>query len=242
MLAALLHGKVPRSVEGYEDMMTSVVFGVLEHLPPAIGLRRVLSHLDGHPVPPWLDSVESVRTEYWPWWDEAEERDGAEPDVVLTLGTGAGRPRLLVVEAKRTSGKHGHGRRDQLARQVDNGYRIAERANAEMAGLVYLTTHLSIPRADLDESTRELGPSAPPLWWLSWRDIAPVLRMAELALRPHPLAAMSRDAAACLARWGMERFAGWPDVHLVPSYTFDEGFAVGPVLSAPPWTFTASRV
>ncbi len=242
MLAALLHGKVSRSVDESEDMMTSVVFGLLQHLPPALGIRPVLGHMKADKLPDWLGSIESIDAEFWPWWNEAEERDGAEPDVVLTLGLRAGRPRLLVVEAKRGSGKHGHGQRDQLARQVANGFRIAERRGAEMAGLVYVTTHLhlSSAAADLAASRKELGSPDPPLWWLSWRDIAPVLHDAADALAPCPLAAMSRETAACLKRWGMERFRGWQDVAAAPPFTFEPLTRPGPVLPVPPWTFEAT--
>lgn len=242
MLAALFHGKVSRSVDGYEDMMTSVVFGLIQHLPPALGIRPVLAHMKAHPLPGWLGSIESIDAEFWPWWDEAEERDGAEPDVVLTLGLRGGRPRLLVVEAKRGSGKHGHGQRDQLARQVANGYRIAERRDAEMAGLVYVTTHLHFAgvAADLGASKAELGPAAPPLWWLSWRDLTPILRQAAEALAPYPLAAMSGEASACLERWGMVRFRGWSKVAIAPPFTFEPLTPPGPVLPVPPWTFEAT--
>lgn len=220
--------------------MTSVVFGVLQHLPPSLGLRPVLSHMEGPPPPSWLSEVTSVQTQFWPWWNEDDERDGAEPDVVLTFQLREGRPKMLVVEAKRKSGKSGHGEHDQLARQVANGHHIARRKGAEMAGLVYVTTHLSLalPTRDLDASREELGEDAPPLWWLSWRDFAPVLRAASECLAG-PLGAQSQDAAACLERWGMERFrGGWHRMPSVPSYRFEPLSPIGTVLPAPPWTFT----
>lgn len=222
--------------------MTSVVFGVLQHLPPASGLCQVLAQMEGLDLPGWLGNVTSIRTQFWPWWNEDEERDGAEPDVVLTFQLQQGRPKILVVEAKRKSGKYGHGKKDQLARQVANGRRIAERTGAELAGLVYVTTHLSLalPKADLDASRKELGDNAPPLWWLSWRDIAPVLRAAA-STAPSPLDVFSRNAAACLERWGMVRFQGWPEIMPVPDYCFEPLNPIGPVLPVPPWTFVRTR-
>lgn len=238
MLAALLHGKVSRSVDGYEDMMTSVVFGALQHLPIDLGLRPMLANLTGDPRPSWFSDIVGVHLDYWPWWDEVEEHSGAEPDVALTVQLRVGRPRLIIVEAKRRSGKHGSGEHDQLARQVHNGLRIAEQRGADLGGLIYLTTHLAIPEKDLTESRCALGATAEPLWWLSWRDLTPLLRTAASAVADQPLlASLTSDAASVLARWGMERFTGWAELHACPAYAFTVDLGVGPVRTVPGWTF-----
>ncbi len=36
MIPALLHGKLSREQENMEDILTSIVFGVLKHLPPEL--------------------------------------------------------------------------------------------------------------------------------------------------------------------------------------------------------------
>lgn len=242
MLAALLHGKVSRSVDGYEDMMTSVVFGALQHLPIDLGLRPMLARLAGDPQPPWFGDITAVHVDYWPWWDEVEDHRGAEPDVALTVQLREGRPRLIIVEAKRRSGKHGHGEHDQLATQVHNGRRIAEQRGADLGGLIYLTAHLAIPEHDLAASRRALREAAAPLWWLSWRDLTPLLRTAASAVEDQPLlASVTRDAAAVLARWGMERFTGWSELRSCPPYAFTVDLGVGPVLPVPTWTFDPRR-
>lgn len=239
MLAALRKGKVSRSVDGYEDLMTSVVFGVLQRTPIQHGLLPVLSAVQGAPAG-WLTGVTQIDTEFWPWWNASSERSGAEPDVVLTLN-GPGGLRLLIIEAKRKSGKSGHGERDQLARQVANGREIAHERGAELLGLVYLTTHLTWPQGDLADSKRELGDDPTPLMWLSWRDVTPKLFQAAEDLPRGPMKHFIRDAGECMRRWGMQRFQGWPDVLPTPGFQFTRSLAMPSIKALPPWTFNASE-
>ncbi len=67
MILAELHGKVPESVYGSEDVLTSYVFGVLETLPPErllVPWLRRATRLDGSGLttPP----VISALVQAWP--------------------------------------------------------------------------------------------------------------------------------------------------------------------------------
>jgi len=241
MLAAILHGKVSRRVEGAEDLLTSVVFGVLEHLPVDVGvvpfLRLARSDV-GAAVPNLLLSTQAVEVDFWPWWNEDEAPHGAEPDVVLTLTGFDGRRRMVVIEAKWRSPKSGEGERDQLARQVINGRLVAERQGAEYVGIIYLTAHLALPVDDLRRSAAALqadGRAASPMWWVSWRDLPPILAGAAGEERT-PMECHARDAAKCLRRWGLERFKGISIPRIAPSFDFEQTYNFQ-AEAMPAWTF-----
>ena len=195
-------------------MLTSVVFGVLKHLPHDLGIGAFFRQCSGSPsLAEAVGAVAHVTVEFWPWWDEEDAPAGAEPDVALWVeGADAGRS-LLVVEAKRGSGKSGVEERDQLARQISNGRALARRKQVRFLGLVYLTAHLRRPAQDMDSSLAALkkhfGQPPAPLWWASWRDMPRLLDAAEDALAHDPLRrTLCREAAACLRRWGLQRYQG----------------------------------
>ncbi|MCK6528667.1 hypothetical protein L6R50_14280 [Myxococcota bacterium] len=250
MLQAILKGKIPRSVDGYEDLLTSVVFGALDQLPVAFGFQPFLDLAksgtggmdgDGGDLSDVAHRAVDVDVEFWPWWHADGEPHGAEPDVTLTLKVPGQPPTLLVVECKRKSPKSGRGDRDQLARQVRNGRRIAGTTRMFL-GLLYVTEDLSIPEGDLAESHAELRREPvldAPMWWISWRDVGPILSdAAHRVRRSMPLlASLTEDAAACLERWGLERYQGCTGAQEVPPYRFCRRFTWPHVKVAPPWTF-----
>lgn len=227
MLAAILGGKISSQVEGSEDLLTSVVFGVLEHLPVEHGVARLLALAAGDsPVDAAIRSSSGFRIEYWPWWSEDGQEHGAEPDVALWLEGTDGRRRLVVVEAKRSAGKSGHGERDQLARQAANGLELARRSDAIFAGAVYLTAHVALPSQVLAASraamVEHFGLTAPPpLWWVSWRDLVAVFDEASQRSDNPVVRAQSAQVAQCLRKWGLVHFTGFTAVPAVPAYRFE---------------------
>ncbi len=229
MLDAILKGKISSQTDGKEDLLTSVVFGVLKYLPPMIGIGPVLAlarDTDEHAIPDEFLHPARVHVEFWPPWNEAEAKYGAEPDAVLWCDYPNGRRIAFVVEAKRDSGKHGEGDRDQLVRQVANGMLVTERDGYTLAGLLYVTADIAIPTDELTTSADVLqgepGLEKVPLWWVSWRDLGPVLDEAAARMSP-PLGEMAHDAAACLRKWGLDRYQGiTARIGLVPEYTFQQ--------------------
>ena len=128
-VAAVLQGKLGK-VKRSEDLLTAIAFGTLAWMPMSLGLGRVLGSMS--PKPTWTDTMVSVSIELWPWWNEAENQSGAEPDVVLTLERTVGAPVLLVVECKRGSSL-GH---QQLLRQAASGQVIAKQRGLHFGGLI----------------------------------------------------------------------------------------------------------
>ena len=219
--------------------MTSVVFGALEHLPPQTGICRVLARAQGPEKPSWWSEISAVTMQYWPWSEGSVVFDGAEPDVVLQLSV-PGRPsQVLVVECKRDSGKSGIGERDQLARQIEN---VAIPPGAQLAGLIYITQNICRPEHELNASRIALRRSTTrrdtPIWWISWRDITPLL----LAVVGDATAArLARDAGACLKRWGMMRFGGIDFIRPAPVYEFKMAYRFDGVRVAPSYSFQGAK-
>jgi len=217
-VAAVLQGKLGK-VKRSEDLLTAIAFGTLAWMPMSLGLGRVLGSMS--PKPTWTDTMVSVSIELWPWWNEAENQSGAEPDVVLTLERTVGAPVLLVVECKRGSSL-GH---QQLLRQAASGQVIAKQRGLHFGGLIYLTEHVGEPTSELMSAKAELREhlaDAPPVWWVSWRDLGPVFDGAarQLEATTPMLAAACEDAAACLRRWGIVRYQGLDQPLVVPGWTF----------------------
>ncbi len=240
MLAAILRGKVSSRVEGAEDLLTSVVFGAMEHLPLTLGVGPFLRRAAATEADALLAGVTGFRVEYWPWWNHDDEAAGAEPDVALWLELGGGGERLVVVEAKRMSGKSGVGPYDQLARQVVNGRALA--GTGAFCGLIYLTAHIERPGAELKASAVALRdhfrrPPAP-LWWASWRDLAPLLDRAAAEVGCPLRRRLCLDAAACLRRWGMQRFSGVSAVAEPPRFVFRRHFDWTVSTTWPQWAFS----
>ena len=224
MLQAILRGKVSSNVAGSEDLLTSVVFGLLRHVPFDQGIGRILA-LAGVPVRDRAAVAGTVDVKFWPWWAQGESQPGAEPDVAVWFTGPDGGRRLVVVEAKRGAGKSGEGSFDQLARQAWNGRTLAGKER-RMVGLVYLTAHHVRPDDDLNASRRAMREhfgmhDPPPLWWLSWRDLVPVLREVSRSSASPSLRSQAEEVVACLEKWGLVWFGGVSKVPMPPSYRFD---------------------
>ena len=95
-----------------------------------------------------------------------------------------------------------------------------------MVGLVYLTAHHVRPDDDLNASRRAMREhfgmhDPPPLWWLSWRDLVPVLREVSRNSASPSLRSQAEEVVACLEKWGLVWFGGVSKVLMPPSYRFD---------------------
>jgi len=180
VIHALLNGKLSRDYEHLEDVLTSNVFGLLRYLNPSRGLLQFLSYatsLDSrYPVRHLAELPDAkVSLEFWPRWNEPDCRS-CEPDVVIRIDS-IDEPLLICVEAKYRSGKSSlaeegeESATDQLAKEWANLSLIARREGRKPL-LIFLTTDISIPVKDLEDSTRNvlahdpLG--KPEMLWLSW--------------------------------------------------------------------------
>lgn len=217
MLIALLKGKLSAVQRNMEDLLTSNVFGLLQHYQEKLALLpfiREARTLEGRQ--PLSDLPDETRAtyEFWPLWRTDTGRY-CEPDVVLRLEGLGGSKRMVAVEAKFHSGKstagdaedNGSEIRDQLAREWTCLQAEAALWGAEPV-LIYLTSHFAAPRDEIEASLAELRPlpgTAPVIGWLSWRRLT-----AILSATPDPLL---RELHASLARLGLEFFSGFPDIH-----------------------------
>jgi hypothetical protein len=250
MLDAILKGKISRHTDHKEDLLTSVVFGVLKHLPPVIGIHPLLAlarRRENKSIPADLLHPSRIRIEFWPRWNEAEAeiKHGAEPDAVLWCEYPKGLRRAFIIEAKRDNGKHGEGEFDQLARQVANGKIVVARSDYELAGLLYVTADIALPERDLADSEAILDKvfdlDNVPLWWVSWRDLGPVFDAAAVQMYP-PMGDLSRDVARCLRKWGLDRFRGITvTIKPTPEYRFRQTFSWPVTGVVPLWRFEESK-
>ena len=189
MLMALLRGKLSRTQENLEDIVTSNIFGALKYLPPEDGLLPFLSHaqtLDGNR--PFGSTTPGAKVEYrfWPWHAEPG-CNGCEPDVELRILLPDGKKMCVFIECKYFSGKSSEEDSeeeivdikqeppiDQLAREWSNLNSLAKREGAQPL-LIYLTRDIGLPRNELEASQRAvlkgLSEFAFSCCWLSWHQL-----------------------------------------------------------------------
>jgi hypothetical protein len=252
-LTAMARGKVPGLTRS-EDALTGAVLGTLRWLPRGHDLATFLCMArlyrpDGTPGARRLPIVRLDQVIPWPWWDRSDVVAGAEPDAVALVELESGEKAFVVVEAKHLSGKSGHGDRDQLLRQWENARALrgqthdAHTLPDRFLGIVYLTSHLAMPRDDLQASWRAIamrhGP--PDLYWLSWRDALPLIDSTPTdAAAFHAFqAAIAADLAHVLRRAGLQGFGGWSEPPPPPTWRFTSTwrFDTGPPAE---WTFSRS--
>lgn len=209
MIDAILKGKISSRLEGKEDLLTSVVFGTFKLLPIHLGiskLMRIAVGLGNETRIPVLN-IKTFEIEFWPWWQGDNERYGAEPDVALWLTLHDTTRKLIAVEVKRNSGKHGVGEKDQLRRQIANGIKIAKNNNSEFLGLIYITEDFSIPTNDIQCSLKLLDIDAkemPFICWVSWHDFIPIF--SEVDESEGLYRYLVNDVSKCLQKWKYYRY------------------------------------
>jgi hypothetical protein len=242
MLQALICGKLSRDHEQIEDILTSNVFGLLRYSDPRITLDFIERARLLNDKTPWDRSIFgsgelSIDWDFWPWWAEAQCAV-CEPDVVLTLQSHGGARLLVLIEAKLHAGKSSLADpegppADQLAREWSNLVEKA-RASAAQPVLIYLTSHYSFPRADVEESVEEFRTKRdvePTIAWLSWRELLPVL-MA------YPQNAITADISLLLERMDLTYFGGVTSITPVSiSWRFGFDWNIGS-LNIIDWSFS----
>lgn len=220
-----------------EDLVTSSIFGTLQHLDTAhflsfIRLAQLLNR--SKPLADLLaGSGWKCDFRFWPWLGSFG-LEGCEPDVQVTLTASDQRRVHLLLEMKYLSGKSSFDdgerpaseeqsvpARDQLAREWVNLKAIA---NGEPAWVLYITPALVMPAEDIEEAQRELvekRKGAGNIAWLSLSWLLPVIRNAsdpwlksltralEL-LDLQPFEGITKPSGArCTWRFGRAHAWGW---------------------------------
>lgn len=177
-----------------EDVLTSNVFGLFRYVQPSTGLLPFLGMaraIDGsQPLrdlaekPPPIEREDLYR--FWPRFSETGLRP-CEPDLLLRIDYPDGRRYRIVIEAKYRSGKSSEAddedegedpasSADQLARQWSHLALLAAREEAAPF-LVYLTAHVTCPKAEIQKSIDQTLLGSPPdrptpsILFLSWREL-----------------------------------------------------------------------
>ena len=213
MLSAILHKSKLRLTE---DALTAAFFDALRiHARHAILLRLLASARSLSGAAPSLPASTSFRLDFWPDTEEGE------PDVrVLLLDASQQVVGALLVEAKLGAPKSGVDDdedeepttdriKDQLARYLRA--EVDSRRGHPVLGIIYLTHHPGLPKADLEDSARSLTSHARPelaslLFWLGWRDMEDLL--ATETEPDSPWGRHAADVVATLRSAGLFRFRG----------------------------------
>lgn len=172
-----------------EDILTSNVFGLLSYVQPQDGILEFLSFAEdkgGKPLK-YLSSLgdahhKSIEIDYkfWQRWKEPN-REGCEPDVVISMEIPDGDKLLILIEAKYLSGKSSEADEanekpnDQLAKEWDYLSQRIDKPNT-LPILIYLTAHYAYPCQDVNDAIKDFSDkkpekSKPVIYWLSWRHL-----------------------------------------------------------------------
>ncbi len=221
MFAAQIHHKLTRSEKDMEDLLTSNVFGVWRYLEPHHGLVQFLQTAEPYEGRGLgLDEVETALIKFWPWVEE-KGGNGVVPDVVIEITTPHKEKWLIFVEAKYLSGKssfpvegedEGHKVKDQLAKEMENLRKQAQRLGFSQHALIYITKHTLMPRADIAESVLELGKitgdrSASKFYWTTWRRLPDILFKTSASCEKVAAGILS-DLRTILLEMGLTFFQG----------------------------------
>lgn len=191
MFVAQLHHKLTRSEEDMEDLLTSNALGIWSYLPVEtieIGLLRFLrtaQRLDGAMFT-GPEKLSSIDMKFWHWIQEGDAK-GAEPDVLIEMTSSDSRKWLVLVEVKYLSPKSSFADKsdarpnDQLAREMHNLRRIAQKRRLDEYAVIYVTAHTSMPEADIEEAVEELNTktgydASGTFYWTTWRRLPDILR------------------------------------------------------------------
>lgn len=221
-----MRGKIP-TLENYEDILTSTVFGLLKYLPIHKGLLEVLQNTrDYTPFEnsilknnPNLKNYNKIRYFFW----EYSSKYGI-PDIIFIFESSNRKlvPKILVLEVKFYSSKSRSGQDDQLkdyflaisnekGRATFNNDKISK-FRGEFIGLVYLTKY--VQRFEVQESINELskewiGDFRDKIYELRWNDISKSFKdPSNLGLNKYELNIIN-DISSLLKKKNFIDFEGW---------------------------------
>jgi hypothetical protein len=221
MLLAEIHGKYLADAQGFEDYLTSSVFGHLRYVAPGFFWKAFLRRCRSLPYEgaeltaydylrklagAGIEKYDSLRAVFWP------RHPKGQPDLLLVF-TGLGLPPIVVcVEAKLNAGKSGLEERDQLKRYLE-ACDALDRMDPQVlpdavSVVVYLTTHDS--RSELVDSLSAYGESTSArlrLYRLEWQDVLTAAEESQSAEKGLHLQIV-RDVASFLRVRDYTHFSG----------------------------------
>lgn len=211
MLEALLGGKLSKSQENMEDVLTSIVFGAFRREDASNGLlpflKMSIPQLGSIPLPTDQEcTVDYYDYKFWPFYPKIIGVASCEPDVVIIITVPDGKDILLLVEAKFHSGISSIASDDEIVSHqlAKEWLQLCNAAgNAYIPWLIYLTTDIAPPHDVIKEAKNEIDKKimnhnisiAPNISWLSWRvlgdlfisenqsEIPPILRDLSQIIR-----------------------------------------------------------
>jgi hypothetical protein len=152
-------------------------------MPDEVGLIPFLvkakSLAENEPFPLACLTSGAVRDgdiQFWPY----RGKDEREPDAVILFTLADGTKVAIAIEAKLGGPKSqvapisGFRSGDQLADQWQLLRRMVRQEGAKLV-VVYLTSDVGMPRADIEASALAIAELDPTIAWLSWRDLYDVL-------------------------------------------------------------------
>jgi hypothetical protein len=185
MLEALLGGKLSKSQENMEDVLTSIVFGAFRREDASIGLlpflKMSIPQIGSIPLPPDQEcTVKYDDYEFWPPYEKIKGVAFCEPDVVITITVPDGKDILLLVEAKFHSGISSIASDDDIVSHqlAKEWLQLCNKASDDyIPWLIYLTTDIAAPYDVIKEAKDEIDNkimkhninTEPNISWLSWR-------------------------------------------------------------------------
>ena len=244
MLDAILNGKLSREQENMEDILTSIVFGMIKYLPPQDALFPFLSKSElptGEKPLNVLSSVNDAKVEYL-FWHKLKGRDmSCEPDVLITISSSNDHRYIVLIEAKYHSGKssfsdESESPNDQLAREWVNLKILAQKMEASPY-LIYLTSDFGIPFEQIKESQEDLqnnNEEEGVICWLSWRHF-PLLDEIEKHEMLKDLSKLLRERMKLIfyegisisnsinpIGWRYEQLFNWSIIPVKPKWKFTD--------------------
>ena len=119
MYLAELHGKLSKSVEHQEDILTSNVFSFFKYSRREFFLKNYLKGLLG--IQFTVDELKNAEFIFWSTYN-----DNTEPDLIIIVGK-----YYLLFEAKYHSdfGKESQTKKNQISREIEGGCLEARRLN-----------------------------------------------------------------------------------------------------------------
>lgn len=188
MYQAELHGKLSRTVEEAEDILTSNVFSFYLY-SDRIHLQSLLKSVD---LDVTLPEAAGAAFRFWPTFP-----DNTEPDLVIEVGR-----YYVLVEAKLHAGygkDNEHHDRHQLLREARGGRHEAQVVGKEF--ILLTVTDEPIPHDSVYDVLKGVDRQS---WrWTNWSRIAQLLETAPAVGR------MGEDLLALLWRKGLKRFDGF---------------------------------
>ena len=135
MYRAEIHGKLSRSIENKEDVLTSNVFSFFKYANRTIFFTEFLKLLDIQISP--ADAKNAV-FEFWPCFV-----DGTEPDIVIKVGK-----YYILIEAKYQSGfgQENKTRKHQLFREYQSGNLEAKMLGSKFVFLIITSDLFNKPK------------------------------------------------------------------------------------------------